>query len=420
MRDFLLELKSLAKSEKLFVFWAMIAGFCISAEYAATRPVSQSIFLSVFTASAYPYFWLATIPLNLTIVSLYSHYLPRLGPLKTMMIVTVCVMGIHTLTYAILPFYPKFIFFHFCWKDVYVLLMFKQLWSMVHSTITSSKAKYLIGMILGMGMCGGVVGSLIPGFLAPVFGSAPLLLSSIPIYSLLLCAYIQAYRYSGAAGFAESIESKESSASAGFRLIAQSRYLFGVLLLVVFMQISVALFEFRFSHELEMAIPVQDLRTAFFGKFISSVNFVCVGLQFFGGLVMLKILGLRGSHLFIPVVLCMTTVGQWLVPGFAMATFAFGCAKSLDYSLFGVVREMLFVPLKLDEKFRAKAVIDVFAHRTSKGLASLILMGLQLYVGSNIFALTHYLLVMILLGWVAVVIFLFKKTELQSALNTPS
>jgi ATP/ADP translocase len=47
--------------------------------------------------------------------------------------------------------------------------------------------------------------------------------------------------------------------------------------------------------------------------------------------------------------------------------------RSIFLSLFGVIREMLYVPLQLDEKFRAKAIIDVFAYRTSKALDILFL-----------------------------------------------
>jgi ATP:ADP antiporter, AAA family len=409
------EISSLTRPEKVFIFFAMLTGFCISGEYGIIRPASQSIFLAVFSASFIPAFWLATVPLNLVIVYLYNHFLPRIGPLRMVAIASIAIASMNLLCFLVLPIFPQIIFFHACWKDVYILLMFKQLWSMIHSTLAASRAKYIFGFIFGVGTCGAALGSLVPGYLAPHFGSSVLLLFSVPIYCLLFYAYRKAYYLSGANKLASSIESNRTSANEGFLLILRNRYISGILLLVMFMQISIALVDFQFSHYLELLIPALDLRTAYFGKLISVINVVSLVLQFVGGFLLLKLIGLRNSHFFIPLILCTTAFGQWLLPSFAMVTIAYSLTKSIDYSIFGVMREMLFLPLKLDEKYRAKAVIDVFAHRTSKALASFLLLGLQWVVGSQVFSLANYLLFVIFLAWLAIVAFLFKKSELMES-----
>jgi ATP/ADP translocase len=314
-------------------------------------------------------------------------------------------------TALLLPIFPQLIFFHLCWKDVYILLMYKQLWSMVHTAIAPSRAKYMFGVIFGVGTCGAALGSLVPGFLAPYFGSHSLLLFSLPIYALFFYAFRRAYFLSGANQLKSSIEENRTSANEGFLLILRNRYITAILLLVVFMQISVALIDFQFSHHLELLFPAQDLRTAYYGKLISIINVVSLVLQFVGGFFLLKVLGLRNSHFFVPALLCMMAFGQWIFPSFAMTAVAYSLTKSIDYSIFGVLREMLFLPLKLDEKYRAKAVIDIFAHRTSKALASFLLIGFEWFVGSQVFALANYLLFGVFLGWFAVVAFLFKKSE---------
>jgi hypothetical protein len=38
--------KAFSYTEKLFIFFAMLSGFSISAEYAATRPSSSALFLA--------------------------------------------------------------------------------------------------------------------------------------------------------------------------------------------------------------------------------------------------------------------------------------------------------------------------------------------------------------------------------------
>lgn len=416
--SFFKELLQLKPSEKLFVLFSMLTGFCITSEYGITRPASQSIFLSVFSAESLPYVWLAIVPFNFFIISLYNRFLPRMGPLKMMGLIILAIALINASSAFLLPLFPKLIFFQTCFKDIYILLMFKQLWSMIHSTITSQKAKLLYGLIFSCGTCGSVAGSMIPGFFAPLFGSEALFLFTPPIYLLLFVFYKQAYQQSGIHHLHEwsrpgSIRSRE-----GFTLIAKNRYLLAVLLLVVFMQLSVALVEYQFNHQLREAFPSQDVRTAYTGQLLGFVNMISLGLQFIGSFVLIQFLGIRGSHFFVPFILFCAAVGQWALPGFFMSAAAFVLTKSIDFSLFGIVREMLFVPLRIDEKFRAKAVIDVFAYRSSKALASLMLLGLQLWVGSRVFFLTHYLAIAVFCLWFGVVVYLFRTKTSDVLIET--
>ena len=180
------DLAGFSRSEKLFVFFVMVIGFCTGAEFAITRPASSAIFISAFSASFLPWVWLATVPLNLLIVYLYNRFLPKTGPLKMVITFAAVAIGINGLCAILLPIFPKFIFFHFAWKDVYILFMFKQLWSMIHSTIQANRAKYLYGMIFGMGTLGSIFGSTAPGFFAVEMGSERLFLLTAPIYGLLI------------------------------------------------------------------------------------------------------------------------------------------------------------------------------------------------------------------------------------------
>lgn len=386
----------------------MLTCFCIGLEYAITRPASQSIFLSLFSTEAIPYAWLWTVPLNLGVVTLYNWLQPRFGPLRTLGLATFTIVSVHLLTAFIVPHFPQFIFFQYCWKDIYILLMFKQLWSMIHSTISSSKAKALYGAIFGMGTVGSIVGSSVTGFFAPLVGSENLFLLTLPIYALLFFAYRQSYHVSGLLTIKQT-EPEKLRAREGFSMIAKNRYLLGVLLLVVFMQISVALVEYQFNHAIEVAVPDKDLRTAAMGKLMGLINTLSLLLQFVGSFLLLQFLGLKRSHFLVPVLLCSAAFLYLFNPSFMAIAFAFIFTKSIDFSLFGVIREMLFVPLKLDEKFRAKAVIDVFAYRTSKAVASLVLLGLQFWVGNRVFAISSSVSIAIFVLWLATVALLFRK-----------
>ena len=71
-----------------------------------------------------------------------------------------------------------------------------------------------------------------------------------------------------------------------------------------------------------------------------------------------------------------------------MASSFYAYMKATDFCFFALIRKMLFVPLNLDEKFRAKAIIDVFAYRTAKAGASLLLLVVQFFSVDIISTLT--------------------------------
>lgn len=401
-----------SRGEKLFIFFAMLSAFAICGEYAITRPTSNALFLTLFSAKAYPWVWLATVPLNLTVIYLYNRFLPKIGPLKVLTALALATIGINTLSASLYTSFPQTIFLQYAWKDIYVLLMLKQLWSMIHGTIPAARAKYLYGCIYGVGTLGAVSGSLIPGFLATPFGSESLLFLTLPIYSLLIFSYRKAFRYSGVKESSfESTLTADPRPSEALALIRRTPVLIAVLLLVIFMQVSVGLIEYQFNARLEMNILEKDLRTAFCGQVGGIVNILSLAFQFLGGFLMIRFFGLRGSHFFIPILLGSMALLAVAIPSFAMISVSYILIKAVDFSLFGVVREMLYVPLQLDAKFRAKAIIDVFAYRTSKALISLGLLALQLVAGALLLEVTSLLSIGLFLAWLATVFVLFGKRE---------
>jgi AAA family ATP:ADP antiporter len=77
-----------------------------------------------------------------------------------------------------------------------------------------------------------------------------------------------------------------------------------------------------------------------------------------------------------PVVLSVCSMAFWCMPSFAVMSFGKILGKALDYSLFRASKEMLYIPLKYEEKTAGKTFVDIFAYRLSKGVASLGVMAL--------------------------------------------
>lgn len=386
----------------------MLVDFLISAEYGMIRPASTSLFLATFSSKMIPWVWLATVPLNFVVVSLYNRFLGRLGPLRMLGTVAMLIVAVNSIAALFLEQFPALIFLQFVWKDVYILLMFKQLWSLMHTTLSTQRAKYLYGMFFGLGTLGSIAGGLIPGLFAVKLGSEQIFWFTLPCYAALWLFYRRAYAHSQVA-----IQPYQATTGALSELF-RSRLLLAVLLLVVLMQASVGLMEFQFNSHLEHTILDKDLRTEYVGQLLSLTNVVSIFLQFIGSWLMVQTLGVRKSHLVIPLMLLANALCMIAFPSFMVLAAAFVFIKAVDFSLFGVVREMLYIPMKMDEKFRAKAVIDVFAYRTAKALVALSVLGLQ-FLGLSTWVNGAIVAVFVL--WLGVVWFLFRKAYPEPALR---
>ena len=81
----------------------------------------------------------------------------------------------------------------------------------------------------------------------------------------------------------------------------------------------------------------------------------------------------------------------------------------MDFSVFSIIREMLYLPMKTEEKFRSKAIIDVFASRTAKAFAAFFI----LFIDYIPFKASIFYTLFIMFGlWMLVVRVLFsKKTQ---------
>jgi AAA family ATP:ADP antiporter len=367
-----------------------------------------------FSASYFPYAWLLMLPINFLIVALYNKFLPKYGCFKVALIFVTSIIGFNAFCSFYLAYFPKLSFIHFIWKDIYVMLMFQLVWSIVHSTMTLKRAKYLYGIIYGIGGMGSILGSCLPGFFASKIGSETLLLSTVVIYFLFIVSYklILETREKIEAPEKSSLELPKESTSGGFSLIYRSKRLKFILLLVIFMQIASTLIDFQFNSFLETLITNKDLRTEFSGKLFGCIHLSNIFLQFFGTFIVIHLLGLKKSHILLPVLFGFIFLGFMIVPVFSLISLCFSMIKACDYSIFTIIKEMLYLPLKTEEKFKAKAVIDVFAHRSSKALASLAILFFQLV---HLTSLISWCLLSIFLLWLGTVMILFKKQEALSA-----
>lgn len=241
-----------------------------------------------------------------------------------------------------------------------------------------------------------------PSFFAVSLGTEKLLLVTLPLYLITYYGYRSAIKIREKISTSQDItmDIGNSNISYGIKLIKNSKLLKFILLLVACMQISSTILDYQFSLYLKESLPDLDLRTEFMGRLFGIVNTVNIFLQFLGSVILLKVAGLMATHAMIPLLLLGNGLLFFAMPSFRVICGGFATIKCLDYSIFGICKEMLYIPLNVEEKFNAKSLIDVFAYRSSKAVVSLMILGLTYFAGANISSLLSLAVISIFILWV--------------------
>jgi AAA family ATP:ADP antiporter len=330
-----------------------------------------------------PYAWLATVPFSLLLVSFYNRFIPKWGSRKLFFGLILIVSATNLLFGLFADKSPVFNFLFFVWREIYIMLLFQLVWSVVHANVKFEKAKYLYGFFFGFGGVGSLLGAFFPSFFAVTFGSENLVFWILPIDLLILVFYLRMTSLSSGDSPQVSRE-KEGGFRHGVQLIRSSRFLIFALLIVVFMQTITAIADFQFNDFLGRTYIEKDIRTEYSARISMILQFATMLLQFAGAYFLINWLGFRRTHYMIPSLLGVSSSLLAFFPFSHLISSSFITCKALDFSVLGVVREMLYIPLNADEKYRARAVIDVFAHRSSKAFGSILIIGMTAFFSSHL------------------------------------
>jgi AAA family ATP:ADP antiporter len=334
------------------------------AAYGIVRPLANAVFLEHFSPSDM-LLGMAMTPVVVTVILWpYGWLLSRTGPLRTMLISTAL-----SLALLLLPLvfrHPVTAFFLYVWKDAFVVLLVEQFWAHANSVNSIGRAKKIYGMLLLVGGTGAVSGNKLVSLLAEpvgtwtVYSFGPLLLLPFAV------AMIFSYRWLGQSGKLPV----RNNGHAGLGVLRQSPYLSGIAVMVGLGQVMAAALDVLFHMYVARNIGGLDSRAAFEGDFWFYVNLGSMVAQAATPFI-LHGLSVRILHLLIPVTHLGLLASIVFFPGLHTAAAAFAWFKILDYSLFRACKEVLYVPLDFDARYRAKMVIDMVIYRTTKGGAAL-------------------------------------------------
>jgi AAA family ATP:ADP antiporter len=263
------------------------------------------------------------------------------------------------------------------WADVFIAAAVITFWMMVNDHFNPHEAKRLVGFLVAGGLVGGVAGSAATSLLAGRVGAQDMLLFAAASLALAAALVVTAYKRGSAR--ARAVEESPKPAGGGLleglRMIQSDRYLKLIVSLVAASMVVAVTINYQFKTIVKEAIETSGARTAILGRFFFVVLVVSVLFHLVFTNRALKHLGVRATLLLAPAVLLVGSAAVFAVPAAAMV--AWGCGlrgadKVLDNTTGQSVRELLYVPLAPEVKYRAKTIIDMLVNKLGIGFGALL------------------------------------------------
>jgi ATP/ADP translocase/CRP-like cAMP-binding protein len=256
------------------------------------------------------------------------------------------------------------------------ILLISQFWTLANVVYDARQAKRIFGFIGGGAPLGGILGSTILTRYAGAIGTTNLLIVSAGVLSMaaLLAAIIIGRERKQAV----DLKADEENVAAGeaLQLLRHSRHLQIIALVISFAAIGAAIIEQQLNMAAEVAKGQQatDAITIFLGKvqlWTSMIGFI---IQVSLTSRIHRFLGIGFALMLLPVGLGTSA----MVMLFNRSLWAPGFARVLDqsfrYTVDKTTREILFLPLPSDVKYRAKPFVDVTVDRFAKGISAALLL----------------------------------------------
>ncbi len=357
--------------------------FLITSSAYVIKPVKISLYLQWLKPKNLPYAYLLTALIIGFFVTLNSKLLQAL---KRQLYISL------TLVFFILNLFIFWLLFqqqwawvsmvYWVWSDIFMITSVTQFWILINDIYNPRQAKRLVGFLVSGGLLGGIGGSLLAALLARSIGTEKLLL--ICPLMLFLCLVIVNFvsRLQKAESDREvealkKLKKQKITYSKSFQLLRKNRHLMLLCGIVVAGIVVTTLVDFQFNLLIENQYKDQNTRTAFLGTFFTILLIFSYLLHVFSTNRILKNFGIRTALLIAPFFLLIGSVAIFLVPlGYMIywAALIKGTDKSLAHSLSQSVRELLYIPINPEIKYKAKVFIDMFVNKFAKGFGALLIL----------------------------------------------
>ena len=285
--------------------------------------------------------------------------------------------------YSILSLYltnqtPFLVWSFYLFGDLFNTIMVATFFAFLNDSVNSETAKRLYGMIGLGGVLGGAFGSIMVRSLIKSEGidmnswmnicfGMTVLIALFAIAASRRLEHLHHY-HPNPSKIPTSEPIKANSAIAGAKLTMRSSYLFSIVAIVGLYEIASTLIDFQFTETILHYVAKDELGNAFSTAYMY-MNITAVVVQLFFTSFVMRRLGMRTALMVLPLAILIISTGYLLFPILIVGMLLPSADGGFAYSLNQSAKETLYVPTTREEKYKAKAFIDMFVQRFAKVLA---------------------------------------------------
>ncbi|GJL69795.1 MAG: MFS transporter [Nitrospirales bacterium] len=308
----------------------------------------------------------------------------------------------------------------FIWVSVFNLFVVSVFWSFMTDLYSSEQSKRLFGFIAAGGSMGALIGPLLTISLVDHVGVTHLLLLAALMLGCAIYCIRRLNLWSQALNSASvpfsavntttlQHEKIEGGVWAGVQSVAKSRYLLGICLLILLYTTLSTFLYFQQAQIIRDAFVDSAARTTVFANMDFATNALTLILQIFLTGRIVKAIGIAWTLSLVPLLLAVGFLMLSFAPVLWVIVVLQVLRRAGNYAIMRPAREMLFVVLSREQKYKAKNFIDTTVYRSGDSISAWVYAGFKA-AGLSL-ALIALTAVPLALVWAGVAFLLGKKHE---------
>ena len=385
-------LLDVAPGEGRALFWAFTYFFSLLCGYYIVRPMRDEMGIAGGVENL-QYMFTGTFVVMLAAVPLFGwvarrHPIGRFLPYVYYFFIAHLVLFFILFTSKIPNVFVARAFF--IWASVFNLFIVSVFWSFMTDTFNDHQAKRLFGVIAAGGTAGALTGPALTAALVKPLGPANLLLVSAAFIAVsVLCIHrIIAWREAAAVhgrqpGSHEAARPHATGARpiggsifAGIRLVFGSSYLIGICILMLLYSTLATFLYFQQAQIVRDSFQGSADRTAVFAAMDLAVNALTLFVQLLLTSRIIGRLGLGWSLALVPMMLMGGFLLLGWMPSLSVLILVQVLRRSGNYALMRPAREMLYVVVSREEKYKAKNFVDTVVYRGGDAVSAWVYAGM--------------------------------------------
>lgn len=298
----------------------------------------------------------------------------------------------------------------FIWTSVFNLFVISVFWSVMADSWATPQGKRLFGFIGFGGTLGGIVGSSLTALLASRLGVVNLLIVSAVLLELSTHAMRRVTSVTSTPvptpmpGAPRANEERVIGGSifAGMTHVARSPYLLGICAYMLLFTFGSTVLYLQQAGIAERTFSDSGIRTAFFARIDLAVNILTLVTQMFLTGRIVKLLGVPLTLTLLPALSIIGFIALGGMPVIGVFVVFQVLRRAGEFAVARPTRELLYIVVPREDKYKAKNLIDTFVYRAGDQIAAWSTAGLTalgLTMAGVAFVAAPMAALWLLIGW---------------------